>query len=76
MLEEQKRQNTKLESLLYAGSDKLNFVQRQKDGQQVERDTLQLQLDEEMRQIREVNEEKKELEKLQEIEMNQNKQNH
>ena len=32
MLSEQRRQNQKLESLLYAGNDKLNYVKSQKEG--------------------------------------------
>lgn len=68
IMEEQMRHNAKLENLLQASTDKLSYLRGQRAGHSAERETLQLQLDEKLRQIRELEEEKKGLQQLSEIE--------
>ena len=46
-IQEQLRQNQKLQSIVESSADKLAYVKASRAGQQAERDTLQLQLDQE-----------------------------
>jgi hypothetical protein len=44
-LQEQERQNLRLQSLIQTSSEKLNYIKNQEAGQIAERETMQLQLD-------------------------------
>lgn len=68
IMEEQIRHNAKLENLRQASADKLSFLRSQRAGDQAEREALQLQLDDKLRQIRELEEEKKGLQAVSELE--------
>jgi hypothetical protein len=75
-IQEQLRQNQKLQSIVESSSDKLAFVKASRAGQQAEKDALQLQLDQELRKIKELEEEKKAVNEFSEVEMAQLRQNY
>lgn len=75
-IQEQIRENQKLESIVQSSKEKLLYVQNERSGQQAEQQALQLELDEQHRQLKELEESKKGAEEFSQIELEQQKQSY
>lgn len=74
-IQEQLKQNAKLDSLVHTSKEKLAYYQSQHAGLNAEKETLQLQLDEQHHKIKGLDDEKRAVEKSSQIEMAQKQAN-